>query len=228
MNMQKNTKVMEENGKSKGLIEDIIIISIGLFISSFGTALFYEAGMGSGAMATFCDGLHQLLHITYGHANMAANAVFLILLFLCSRKMINVGTILCVFTIGIYVDIGTAVFSVLHLGEASAAVRLLCVFLGTAMMGSGLGLYVAVDRGFGALEGLVKFFCRSTGLSFGTVKIIQDVILIAGGIFLHAAWGPGTLIAAFLTGPVMQASIPYFEKRLAMMRGKAKRKKFTA
>ena len=222
--MQRKMRNMEENWKTRELAEDTIIISIGLFISSLEIALFYEAGMGSGAMATFCDGLHRLLNITYGHANMAANAAFLVLLFFCSRKMINVGTILCVFTIGIYVDIGTAVFSAFHLAEASLAVRLLCVFAGTAMMGIGLGLYVAVDRGFGALEGLVKFFCRSTGLPFGTVKIIQDVILIAGGMMLHAAWGTGTLIAAFLTGPVMQRSIPFFEKQIAMMRRKTGRR----
>lgn len=177
--------------------------------------------MGSGAMATFCDGLHQVLHITYGHANMAANAAFLVLLFFVSRRMINVGTILCVFTIGIYVDMGTAFFTMFHLGGAPLIVRLICVLAGTVMMGVGLGLYVAVDRGFGALEGLVKFFCRKTGLSFGTVKIIQDVILICGGIFMHAAWGVGTLIAAFLTGPIMQASIPIFEKQIAGIRARS-------
>ncbi len=198
-------------------IRDIIIISIGLFISSFGIALFYEAGMGSGAMATFCDGLHQLLNISYGHANIASNVVLLVVLFLCSRKMINVGTILCVFTIGLYIDLGTAFFGSLALGELSVVWRLVCVFAGTAMMGVGLGLYVAVNRGFGALEGLVKYFCQKTGMSFGAVKIVQDVILIAGGVLLHAAWGVGTVIAAFLTGPIMQVSIRFFERKLQEM-----------
>lgn len=199
------------------VLRDIIIISIGLFISSFGIALFYEAGMGSGAMATFCDGLHLLLGISYGHANITANVVFLAALFLCSRRMINVGTILCVFTIGIYVDLGTAFFGSLGLGDLSVVWRLFFVFAGTAMMGVGLGLYVAVNRGFGALEGLVKYFCQKTGVSFGVVKIIQDVILIAGGILLHAAWGVGTLIAAFLTGPIMQVSIRFFERKFQEM-----------
>lgn len=70
----------KNENKKYHIIIDVIIISFGLLISSFGTALFYQAGMGSGAMATFSDGLHKLLNMSYGTANMTANIVFLILL----------------------------------------------------------------------------------------------------------------------------------------------------
>lgn len=205
---------MERKQKIHQLIKDIIIISIGLFISSIGTAVFYEAGMGSGAMATFSDGVHRLLNISYGQANIVMNVIFLVVLFLCNKKYINVGTVLCVFLIGVFVDMGTALFAAFPIGNAPWIVRLLEALLGTVMMGVGLGLYVAVDRGFGALEGLVKVFVAKTGWEFGKVKIVQDVLLIAGGVILHAAWGIGTLISAVLIGPIMQVSIKYFQKLL--------------
>ena len=198
----------------KGIIKDIIIISIGLMISSFGTALFYQAGMGSGAMATFSDGLHRLTGISYGTANMAANAVFLVLLFICDRRMINVGTVLCVFLIGIFVDMGTAVFSLLPIASAPVAVRFLCMLASCAMMGIGLALYVAVDRGFGALEGLVKYLCAKTGIGFDKAKIAEDLLLIGLGILLHAEWGIGTLISAIVIGPIMKVFIGIFQRML--------------
>lgn len=204
----------KNKNKKYHIIIDVIIISFGLLISSFGTALFYQAGMGSGAMATFSDGLHKLLNMSYGTANMTANIVFLILLFICDRKMINIGTVLCVFLIGSFVDIGTFLFALLPIASAPAWFRFMCMLLSCVMMGGGLGLYVAVDRGFGALEGLVKYVCKKGNLRFDKVKIIQDFLLISIGIVLRAEWGIGTVISAILIGPIMRVSIEYFQSML--------------
>lgn len=213
-NIDKKDIIAENRGRVTDILWDTIIISIGLMVSSFGTALFYQAGMGSGAMATFSDGVHRLFQISYGTANMAANIVFLILLFLCDRSMINIGTLLCVFLIGVFVDIGNAVFGFLPIAGAPILVRFGCVLAGCVMMGAGLGLYVAVDRGFGALEGLVKYLCARTGLSFDKVKIGQDLLLIGLGVLLQAEWGVGTLVSAVLLGPLMRICIGYFQRLL--------------
>lgn len=200
--------------KIKDMIKDILIISFGLFISSFGTALFYEANMGSGAMATFCDGIHRVLNITYGQANIVMNVILLLILFFCDRKYINIGTLLCVFVIGIFVDASSWMLTFVPFGGSAWGIRFAGAIAGTILMGVGLGLYVAVDRGFGALEGLVKYVVAKRNWQFGKVKIAQDVILIVLGIILHAAWGIGTVISAFLIGPIMQWSIKRFRRVL--------------
>lgn len=212
--MNRNCILLKDDGNIPRIFQDIIIISFGLMISSFGIALFYRADMGSGAMATFNDGLHQLFNISYGRANLITNTVLLILLFLCDRTMINIGTVLCVCQIGIYVDMGNAVFDLLPIAVAPVYIRFICVLIGSGMMGVGLSLYVAVNRGFGALEGIVKYFCTKTGLSFGRVKIIQDLILILAGIMLNARWGIGTLVSAITVGPIMKIFISLFQKML--------------
>ncbi|WP_312641478.1 YitT family protein [Hydrogenoanaerobacterium sp.] len=195
--------------------KDTIVITLGLMISALGTALFYAAELGSSPMATFCDGLHNILGISYGAANTLANLLLLFVLFLVERSYINVGTVLCVFVIGPFVNLFTPLLIGFNIGKWSLLLKILCTAAGTALMGIGLGLYVAVDRGFGALEGLVKFFCAKKGVSYTKAKIIQDLILVIGGIALSARWGIGTVVAIFLTGPVLQASIQFFSKRLA-------------
>ena len=52
---------MNDSKKILQLFKNILWIELGLAISSAGTALFYAADLGSGAMATFSDGLHLLL-----------------------------------------------------------------------------------------------------------------------------------------------------------------------
>ena len=173
-------------------------------------------------MATCCDGLHLLLNISYGDANTLANATLLILLFLLCRSYINVGTVLCVFTIGPWVNLFTPLLQGLKLSEMNMAVRILCTLVGTAMMGVGLGLYMAVDRGFGALEGLVKYARTRFGISVRVAKIVQDAVLVGTGILLGAQWGIGTVVGILLTGPVLQKSSQFFGRQLTHLRGAAK------
>jgi len=123
-----------KDGGAKGLILDVIIISFGLMISSFGTALFYQADMGSGAMATFSDGIHRLMNISYGTANLAINIIFLICLFFWDRTMINVGTLLCVCLIGPFVDLGNFLLGMLPIATAPVYIRFICVLAGCGMI----------------------------------------------------------------------------------------------
>ena len=200
------------------LARDIILIEIGLMISCLGTALFYTGNLGSGAMATFSDGLHRVLGITYGQANLAANVALLIVLFVLDRRLINVGTVLCVFTIGLWVDLFNGMLSGIDAQAMSMAARVLLSVAGSALMGVGLGMYVAVGRGFGALEGIVKLLCAKTDMSMRIAKIIQDAVLVLLGALMGAAWGVGTLIAIVLTGPVLQESCKRFGKLFARFR----------
>lgn len=208
-NKRRNLKV---NDNTIRLIRDILIIEIGLMISSFGTGLFYAAELGSTPMATLCDGIHILLNISYGAAYTLANGVLLIVLFFLEKSYLKAGTFLCVLTIGPWVNVFTPMLQNAGIASGPYGLRLLCTVIGTALMGIGLGLYVAVDRGFGALEGIVKIVSEKSGISMTFAKIIQDAVLIISGILLNATWGVGTLITLLLTGPALQWSVQFFER----------------
>lgn len=216
--LNKTAKKANNLYKLYNFIIDTIIICIGLFISSFGTALFYQSGMGSGGMATFCDGLHLLFNVSYGTMYIVVNVIFLILLIIFDKTMINVGTLMCAFIIGIFVDLGNSILSRFHIGESGYLIRFVCMLAGCALMGIGLALYVAVDRGYGVLEGMVKYICSKTKISFDKIKIAQDFILLSLGILLKANWGIGTVISAITIGPIMNFFIEKFEKLLKSTR----------
>lgn len=217
-NVKKNAQTINKNFQSRdntniiNLLRDVVVISIGLMISSFGTSLFYAAELGSSPMATFCDGVHTILGISYGMANTLVNMFLLVVLFFLNRKYINIGTILCVFAIGPFVNLFTPLLVGLGVFRWNIILRVLCTMAGTLLMGIGLGLYVAVNHGFGALEGLVKILCDRNKFSYSKVKIMQDIILVAGGISLSARWGVGTIIAILFTGPALEVSLGFFSR----------------
>ncbi len=202
------------NEKILQILKDSCVIELGLMISSLGTSLFYSADLGSSAMATFCDGLHLLINVSYGNANTIANVVLLVVLFAMDKKYIGIGTILCVFTIGPWVNLFMSVLAPFALEQSNMIIRILLTVAGASLMGVGLGIYMAVNRGFGALEGIVKYLCEKFSLEVKTVKIFQDAILVVGGILLGAQWGIGTIVGIFLCGPVLQKSNQVFSSVL--------------
>lgn len=195
--------------KTRKLIIDVLLIEAGLAISSLGTAFFYSAELGSGAMATFSDGLHILLNVGYGTANTIANIFFLFILFALKKEYINVGTVLCVFTIGPWVNMFTSLIPPIAV-EGMMVLRVVFVCVGAVLMGVGLGIYMAIGRGYGALEGIVNYVSEKTGLPIKTIKMIEDAVLSISGILLGGKWGIGTIVGIFLIGPVLQKSSELF------------------
>lgn len=200
------------------LLADIFAIELGFAINSFGMAILYATNLGSSPMSTCSEGLHLLFHISYGDALMLANMVLLVIVFFLDRSTINVGTLLCVFTIGPWVNLFLPIMQSFGIADAPLAVRILLCAGGTVFIGAGVGLYMSVDRGYGALEGIVKYVRNRFGISVRVTKITQDALLVGFGVLLSAQWGIGTLIVIALTGPVLQVSAQLFRKRIALFR----------
>jgi uncharacterized membrane protein YczE len=191
----------------KRLIIRILVISFGLFINGIGLAFLYSVELGSSPMGTFGDGLHNMMHISQGNANILANAGFLLVLLILARKYISAGTVLCTFMLGLYVNLASAVIDPLNLVTLSFLNKIGISALGTLLMGVGLGIYVAVDFGLGPLEAIVAIIYQRSKLRYKTAKIIFDALLGVLGIVFGGKIGIGTVISILCTGIVMDPVI---------------------
>lgn len=185
----------------------VLIISFGLFINGAGLACLYSVSLGSSPMGTFSDGLHNLLHISQGYANILANAAFLIVLLIGARAYISMGTLLCTFTLGLYVNLAMEMLHPLNLGALPFPGKLGVSIMGTLLMGAGLGIYVSVNWGLGPLEAMVDIIYRHTHFRYMLAKTGFDALLGALGILFGAGVGVGTVISILCTGLVMDAVI---------------------
>lgn len=206
---------MKSKEQIKRLIIRILAISFGLFINGVGLAFLYSVELGSSPMGTFADGLHNLIHISQGNANILANAAFLLVLLILARKYISVGTVLCTFTLGLYVNLASAVIGPLNLVALPFPYKIMVSAIGTLLMGVGLGIYVAVDFGLGPLEAIVAIIYQHSKLKYKTAKIIFDALLGVFGIVLGGKIGIGTVISILCTGMVMDPVIAKTKPLLA-------------
>lgn len=189
-------------------------ICIGLLITGIGTAFMYDLGWGSAPAATISDGVHVAFRLSYGVAGIACNLFFLAVLIITERKLISVGTILATFFLGFFIDMGIFIISPLQIVDMNTTMRLLMLIIGCVLTAIGLGYYVGVNFGMGAIDGLSVMLNNKTKLSFRTCRWIVDIILMIFGVVMGAAWGIGTIISIALTGPIMQVVITLVEKKI--------------
>ena len=187
-------------------------IAIGLLIAGVGIGFMFNAGQGSTPSATIVEGISMFFKLNYGISGIIANIFFLIILFFLDRSLINVGTVLATFCLGYFIDFGVLILSPLNILSMSLILRILMAFIGCVITAIGLGYYIGVDFGSGAMDGMSLILHRKLNIPFIYCRWGMDALLMLIGIILGASWGIGTVISIILTGPIMSSVISKMKK----------------
>ncbi len=198
---------------NKFLILRIILLSIGLAITALGITLMYKSTLGTNPMATVCDGLSRILGISYGSANTIINVLFLVVVLILSRKNIGIGTVITVFTLGLYMNFWKWVLPELN-NDISLISKIIISLIGTVVSSMGLSFYIQFELGMGPLECLVEFIHEKTKLEYKVAKTLFDALLLILGILMGGAFGIGTALNVLLTGKLMGNFIEFHQKYL--------------
>lgn len=210
------------NMKTSGitlLLLNTLKICIGLFITGIGTAMMYLVNWGSAPAATIGDGVHAAFHLSYGTAGILVNIVFLIILVFLDRKLISIGTILATFFLGIFIDTGVFLIEPFYMDTMPAPLKAVILVMGAVITAIGLGYYVGVNFGIGAIDGMSVALNKKLGISFTICRWGVDILLTIVGILLGSAWGAGTVVSVIITGPIMQVVIKYTQKAQLKTKG---------
>ena len=88
----------------KQLLKDMVLICIGLFVMGLGSALVYQAALGTGSIGTMVDGVHHTLGISRGRADILISMCLLVIVAVFARDLINAGTVVSMLVTGLSVD----------------------------------------------------------------------------------------------------------------------------
>ena len=92
------------------------------------------------------------------------------------------------------------------------AVRILTLAAGCVILAFGMTIVIKSDAGTGPNDLVAIVISDKLSRPFGLIRIIVDVCFVAIGFLLGGAVGIGTIISAFLVGPVAGKFLPYSEK----------------
>jgi len=206
-----NEQAVSEASPIKMILVKSLVVFIGLLATGIGTSIMFQVGMGSAPPGTIIEGVKEFFNVSYGIAGIIVNFSFLVLLFFTERSLIGLGTIAMLF-FGYFVDLGNIIIAPLAIGNLSGAMQILAMVLGCLVVAVGTGLYLGVNFGSGAIDGLSILFDRKLPLDLKYCRWITDALLVLVGALMGASWGLGTVVAVAITGPILQSIITKMSK----------------
>lgn len=205
---------MFKKEKLREMLFRLIFLCIGLIIAHFGVTLFILADMGADPFNVLIQGLRLLiekagLSLTHGTVHMAVCFLIIIVLLFVDRSYVRPGTIVCMFCGGPIIDFFTWILQPVGIGQAPIWVKILVLAAGCAILAFGMTIVIRSEAGTGPNDLVAVVLSDKTKIRFWIVRIVVDVLFVAIGALLGGTFGVGTVICAFLVGPVAGLCMPF-------------------
>lgn len=192
----------------KRIVMKIARLFAGLFLYALGIVMTINANLGLSPWDVFHQGLSKVTGITMGQASIGMGLLIVILNFVFGEKL-GWGTIANMLFIGIFMD-----FLMLnHLVPVSGGIftGIILMVIGMFVIGLASFLYIGSGLGSGPRDGLMVALTKKTGKSVRFIRSIMEITVLIAGYFLGGYVGIGTLIMAFLVGPLVQFVFKIFK-----------------
>ncbi|MFI5605763.1 YitT family protein [Amycolatopsis sp. NPDC051903] len=175
----------------------------GLALYGASMAMLTRAHLGLDPWDVLHEGLTKLTGLTFGTVTAIAS-VFVLLLWIPLRQRPGVGTVANVLVISVTVDAVRAVLPDQH----ALALQILLMVGGIVLNAVATAVYVGTRLGPGPRDGLMTGLTARTGWSVRLVRTGIEVTVLAVGWLLGGTFGVGTVLYAFMIGPLTQALLP--------------------
>ncbi|WP_294413983.1 hypothetical protein [uncultured Ruminococcus sp.] len=206
--------------KTKETLVRLILLFIGLVIAHLGVTLFLLADSGADPFNVMIQGLRLLVIKTglfvptHGIVHMSICFLIILILLIIDRSYIKLGTIVCMFCGGPIIDFFTWLLSGLKIGDAVLPVKIAVLIIGCGILAFGMSIVIKSEAGTGPNDLVAVVISDKRKIRFAAVRITTDVIFVVTGFLLGGKFGIGTIICAFLVGPVADICMP-FSKSIA-------------
>ncbi|MCQ2554298.1 MAG: hypothetical protein MJ171_01430 [Clostridia bacterium] len=194
------TKLRNTTGES--ILYSALLAFVSLFVNGFGVYLTIHADIGAAPWDVLNLGLSKTLGIIYGTASISVSVLILIIDILL-KQPIGIAMIIDAITVGKSVDFFNWLDIVPKPKTLLGAV--IMMIIGLFIIAYTQYTYMAAALGCGPRDtlivGLNKIF-KKLPIGLISICILSTATLI--GFILGGKVGIGTLICAFLSGPIMQ------------------------
>lgn len=208
---------MKINVKEK--IIRLIILFIGLVIAHLGVTLFLLADLGADPFNVLIQGLFRLEEstlclswLTHGRVHMGICFLIILILLIVDKTYIKLGTLVCMFFGGPIIDVFTEMLTPIVNSDSGMPVRIIANVLGCVILAYGMTIVIKSDAGTGPNDLVAVVISDKSGKKFSIIRVVVDVGFALIGFLLGGTIGVGTVICAFLVGPVAGLFLPINDK----------------
>ena len=183
----------------------IALVEVGLIVCGVAFAIMLRANIGLDPWDAFHQGISRMTGVAIGTVTVIVSfAVLVLWIFL--RQKLGIGTIMNSITIGVTINVFYA-----WIPDAPNYLIGVGYFLvGILINGVGISMYIGGGLGPGPRDGLMTGLVKKTGRPVWFVRTAIEVVVLALGWAFGGSLGLGTVLYAFIIGPVVHVMLPWF------------------
>jgi len=190
----------------------LLLLIVGLFVAHFGVVLFVLAEMGTDTFTIFVQGVSNVCGLSIGTCQVIILTVMMIVMAVFTRGYVKPGTLICAFCGGWQIDLYMWLLDGKLSAASPMALRIGAMVAGCVIIALGKAIVIMSDAGSGPNDLFSLIVSDKINerkhIEFRWIRIATDVLFAAVGFALGGVLGVGTLVTAFLTGPVVQVFLP--------------------
>ena len=181
----------------------ILMMLIGNLILGMGAGMLRAADFGVDPYQCFVLGIDKVLKLGYGTTFVIVNAVFLVLMLLLARKMLNAGTLVNMFFLGYIIDFSYSMCMKIT-SSPSFFVRVVYFIVSILLITFSSAVIYTADMGVSTYDWIaLKTAEVQKKVSFKWCRVGTDLICVIIGLVFSIIPGIGTIVTAFLLGPLV-------------------------
>ena len=181
----------------------ILMMLIGNVILGTGAGMLRAADFGVDPYQCFVLGIDKALKLGYGTTFVIVNAVFLVLMLILARKMLNVGTLVNMFFLGYIIDFSYSMCMKIS-SSPSLFVRVVYFIVSIILITFSSAVIYTADMGVSTYDWIaLKTAEVQKKVSFKWCRVGTDLICVIIGLVFSIIPGIGTIVTAFLLGPLV-------------------------
>ena len=189
--------------KKGNIYKRILMMLIGNVILGTGAGMLRAADFGVDPYQCFVLGIDKALKLGYGTTFVIVNAVFLVLMLLLARKMLNVGTLVNMFFLGYIIDFSYSMCMKIS-SSPSFFVRVVYFIVSILLITFSSAVIYTADMGVSTYDWIaLKTAEVQKKVSFKWCRVGTDLICVIIGLVFSIIPGIGTIVTAFLLGPLV-------------------------
>ncbi len=215
MNKSKIRKIItQRSARIWGL--KVIICALSLMILGFGCGINVVTAQGADPITVFYEGLSKVTGISVGMVASILNASLVAMVFFVSRKYVHIGTVIYIFILGTFINIGIFIYKLFPIPETFLC-QIFFSLMGCFLCFIGLGGFMAADIGIDPWTAAAVIISKKINKSFRIVKIVLDALTLLFGWLMGGRVGLITVFCVFAGGPIIQKSYELLDKAFGKM-----------
>lgn len=189
---------------NKKLVRQILLVVIGQSILGLGVSIFLYVNLGIDTVGVLHTGVANLFKISFGLALFLESLLVIFIIYLIDKSYIHIATLISLFGVSVTSEIYLKILPYVFPVTIPYIFRILILLLACLILAIGLNVYVLADLGIGPIDAIPEIISDKFNIEYKYVKVAFDLTCLVVGYLIGGVVGVGTLISAFVVGPMIQ------------------------